>query len=137
MAETHPQVWRTRLTYLIYSGRPAEALELLRNVSQRPPGTPDALVEFLDSTSTALSGQGPVTDAVARGLAYLKTKPAAAFSVVHACTALGDLDLSFALLDGYYFGAGKWSMLARRDGHNCLMGLLRAAGTLYQRRRGG
>ena len=36
----HPQVWRTRLAYLMYSGRPAEALELLHNESERPPGTP-------------------------------------------------------------------------------------------------
>jgi tetratricopeptide (TPR) repeat protein len=108
----HPQVWRTRLAFLMYSGRPAEALELLHNESERPPGTPADLVQTIDATGKAIAGQGPKSRAVARGLAYLKTTPAAVFAVVHACAALEDLDTMFALLEGYYFGGGAWSNLA-------------------------
>jgi len=108
----HPQVWRTRLAYLMYSGRPAEALELLHNESERPPGTPTDLVQTIDATGKAIAGQGPKPDAVARGLAYLKTSPAAVFAIVHASAALDDLDTAFALLEGYYFGRGAWSKLA-------------------------
>ena len=107
----HPQVWRTRLSYLMYSGRPAEALELLHNESERPPGTPADLVQAIDATAKAIAGQGPRSDGVARGLAYLKTSPAAVFGVVHACAAL-DLNTAFALLEGYYFARGAWSKLA-------------------------
>ena len=32
----HPQIWRTRLAYLMYSGRPAEALAILENPTELP-----------------------------------------------------------------------------------------------------
>jgi hypothetical protein len=123
----HPQVWRTRLAYLMYSGRPAEALELLHNESERPPGTPADLVQAMDATAKAIAGQGPASDAVARGLAYLKTSPAAVFGVVHACAMLNDLDTTFALLEGYYFATGAWSKLAPVAGN-----LDRATDALFQ-----
>ena len=123
----HPQVWRTRLAYLMYSGRPAEALELLHNESERPPGTPADLVQTIEATGKAIAGEGPVSDAVARGLGYLKSNPAAVFGVVHACAALDDLDRMFELLEGYYFGSGAWSNLAPVAGDQA-----RATDALFQ-----
>jgi tetratricopeptide (TPR) repeat protein len=112
----HPQLWRTRLAYLMYSGRPVEALELVNNEGERPPGTPTDLVQAVEATAKALSSQGSASDAVARGLTYLKARPAAVFGVVHACAALKQLDTTFALLEGYYFRRGAWGKLAPMAG---------------------
>ena len=107
-----PQVWRTRLQYLMFSGRASDALAALHNETERPPGTPEGLVRALDATAKALADRGHVVDGLRSSLDYLKTQPAAVFGVTHACTALGDLDTCFAILDGYYFGQGAWSKVA-------------------------
>jgi tetratricopeptide (TPR) repeat protein len=104
-----PQVWQTRLSYLMYSGRPSDALALLHNGAERPPGTAEGLVRAVDATAKALAGEGDARDGVVRSLEYLKSEPAAAFAAVHACAALGDLETSFAILRGYYFNEGQWS----------------------------
>jgi hypothetical protein len=107
-----PQVWRTRLAYLMYSGRPLDALAVLHNDAERPPSVPDGLVRAIDATARALAGQGDPAEGVRRSLDYLKTQPQAVFGVVHACAALHDLDAGFPILQGYYFGEGDWSEVA-------------------------
>jgi hypothetical protein len=116
----HPQVWRTRLAYLMYSGRPADALEILQNNNERPPGTPPDLVQAMEATAKALAGQQTASEAVVRGIAYVKKDPAALFGVVHASAALGDLDTMFSLLDGYYFAIGPWTSVAPVGGDHDL-----------------
>ena len=111
-----PQVWRTRLAYLMYSGRPSEALAVLRNDAERPPGMPDGLLQSVDATARGLAGQGDPGEGVRRSLDYLKTQPEAVFGVVHACAALNDLNASFSILQGYYFGEGDWSKVAPAAG---------------------
>jgi tetratricopeptide (TPR) repeat protein len=111
-----PQVWQTRLSYLMYSGRPSDALALLHNSAERPPGTTEALVRAVDATARALGGEGNAQDSVARTLEYLKSEPADAFAAAHACAALGNLDPSFAILQGYYFNEGPWSAVAPAAG---------------------
>jgi tetratricopeptide (TPR) repeat protein len=108
----HPQVWRTRLAYLMYSGRASEALELLQEEGERPAGTSSDLVEVTTATAKALIGQQSATEAVARNIAYLKVTPTAVFQTAHACAALGDPGTLFAILEGYYFGRGAWAALA-------------------------
>ncbi|MEO8176700.1 MAG: toll/interleukin-1 receptor domain-containing protein [Sphingomicrobium sp.] len=103
-----PQVWRTRLQYLMFSGRPSDALAVLHNDAERPPGTAASLVKAFDSTAQALAGRGSAATAVASGLDYLRDQPAAVFGVTQACAALGDLDTAFSILDGYYFDRGAW-----------------------------
>ena len=107
-----PQVWRTRLAYLMYSGRPSDALAVLHNDAERPPKTPGAFVQSIDATARALAGQGTAAQAIGRSLDYLKSQPDAAFDAVHACAALNDLATAFAILGGYYFGEGDWSRVA-------------------------
>lgn len=111
-----PQVWRTRVQYLMFSGRSGDALAILNNETERPSGTSDGLVRALAATARALSGQGDHAEAVRQSVDYLKQQPAAAFGVVHACVALGDLGTSFAILNGYYFGEGAWSKVAPEGG---------------------
>jgi tetratricopeptide (TPR) repeat protein len=107
-----PQVWRTRLQYLMFSGRASDALAILHNEGERPSGTPDKLVIALEATAKSLAGLADRAEAVRRSLDYLKVQPAAVFGVTHACAALGDLETSFAILQGYYFGEGTWSKVA-------------------------
>jgi tetratricopeptide (TPR) repeat protein len=111
-----PQVWQTRLSYLMYSGRPSDALAILHNTAERPPDTPEGLVRAVDATARALAGDGNARDGVVHSLQYLKSDPGAAFGAVHASAALGDLDTSFAILRGYYFNEGQWSAAAPSAG---------------------
>lgn len=108
----HPQIWRTRIAYLMYSGRPIDALKLLRDPSERPQGTSGELVQALEATATALAGQGNATEAIARNLTVLQTEPAAVFTTAHAATALGDRVTALSLLRGYYFNEGEWARSA-------------------------
>jgi len=111
-----PQVWRTRLAYLMHSGRASEALALVDADSQRPPGTPTELVEAFRSTAEVLSGRGNASTAVGRNLAYLSKYPAAVFGVAHACAALGQSATLLAVLNGYYFAQGDWASVAPPGG---------------------
>ncbi|QDP20113.1 hypothetical protein [Sphingomonas xanthus] len=69
---------------------------------------PDLIVAAT-ATAKALAGQVNVARAVGINLDYLRSNPGRALSVAQACVALGDVSSAFALLDGYYFGAGPWA----------------------------
>jgi len=112
----HPQVWRSRVAYLMYSGRASEALQLLHDPTQLPPGTPEDRIEAMQATAKALTGQLGARDAIEGNLAYLKANPTGVFPVVHACAVLGDSATAFATLEGYYFGEGRWADLAPLGG---------------------
>ena len=112
----HPQIWRTRIAYLLHSGRPSDALRLLRDPSERPPGTSEVLVQAVEATAAAMVGQASASHAMARNLALLETEPAALFAVAHAATALGNKATALALLRGYYFSEGEWARLAPAGG---------------------
>jgi tetratricopeptide (TPR) repeat protein len=111
-----PQVWRTRIEYLMYSGRPSDALAVLNNEAERPSGTPHELVSAIGETARALASEGDAAEAVQRSLDYLRSQPAAVFGVAQACAALGDVSTTFAILNGYYFGEGGWRRLAPDGG---------------------
>ena len=112
----HPQIWRARIAYLTYSGRPSDALNLLRDKSELPPGTARELIEAMEATATALTGQSSAADALGRNLALLKQQSAAVFVAVHAASALGQAETMLALLKGYYFGEGEWAQLSPLGG---------------------
>ena len=105
------QIWRTQITYLLYSGRASEALSILNDREQRPLDVPPDIVEAASATARALTGQAGPAKAVAANISFLKTNPGAALPVAQACAAMGDYTTSFDLLDGYYFGAGQWAAL--------------------------
>jgi tetratricopeptide (TPR) repeat protein len=111
-----PQVWRTRLEYLMYSGRPLDALAILSNEAERPTGTSAQLVKAIDATARALAARGSPSEAVDRSLDYLKSQPSEGLAVAQAAAAVGDLNTSFAVLDGYYFGQGEWNEAAPEAG---------------------
>lgn len=111
----HPQVWRTRLAYLMYGGRAAEAVALLDN-PERPAAIPPDLIAAARATGHALAGSGEASAAIEANLAYLKGNPASAPQVAQACAAIGHGDTALALLRGYYFGEPPWASLAPPDG---------------------
>jgi len=108
----HRQVWRTQIAYLLYSGRAAEALSILKDAEGRPLDVPAGLIDAATATARALTGQISPKEAVAVNLSYLKTSPRPALAIAQACAAMGDAATSFILLDGYYFGHGPWAALA-------------------------
>lgn len=112
----NPYVWRTRIAYLMYSGRPADALTVLGDRSARPPDTADHAIAALAGTARALAGEGSASPAIDANLALLRMDRSAAFSVVHACAALGDATSAFDILEGYYFGQGRWAEAAPAAG---------------------
>lgn len=110
------QVWRTRIAYLMYSGRASEALASLEDKSSRPMAVlPDALAT-VTATARALAGQTGPTEAIAANLRFARANPERALTVAQAVAALGDADETFRLLDGYYFAQGDWSSLAPAGG---------------------
>jgi tetratricopeptide (TPR) repeat protein len=112
----HPQVWRTRLSYLLYSGRPAEALRVLDDRSSLPPAIPRELVDVAKATGQALTGSLDKAAAVRANLAYVKQYTFNAPQVAQACVACGDPAAAMAVLDGYYFADGPWAELAPPGG---------------------
>ena len=111
-----PEIWRMRVAYLMYSGRPADALELLREDAERPSEIGEDLVRPMRAVAQALGGQRPARSAVDEALTFLSENPAAALRIANACSALGALDETFEIVDGYYFDAGKWAKVAPAAG---------------------
>ena len=111
-----PEIWRMRVAYLMYSGRPTDALELLREGAERPTEIGEDLVQPMRAVAQALGGQRPARSAVEEALSFLGKNPVAALRIANACSALGALDDTFEILDGYYFDAGKWAKVAPAAG---------------------
>jgi DNA-binding winged helix-turn-helix (wHTH) protein/tetratricopeptide (TPR) repeat protein len=108
----HPLIWRMRLAYLMYSGRPREALEVLRKEAEWPLELKPGFIDAARGTAEALAGQHSATDAVKRDLDFLARNPSTAPQIAQACVALGARTTAFAILDGYYFGEGEWRGVA-------------------------
>jgi hypothetical protein len=111
-----PEIWRMRVAYLMYSGRSADALELLREDAERPAEIGEEIVKPMRAVAQALGGERPARSAVDEALAFLGKNPAAALRIANACSALGSLSDTFEILDGYYFDAGKWAKVAPAAG---------------------
>jgi hypothetical protein len=106
------EIWRTRVPYLMYTGRPHEALELLRDGGEGPTEIGEDLVRAMRAVAASLGGTGSPGAAIAEVLAYLRNNPQSALKIANACAALGSLDDTFEILEGYYFDSGKWAAVA-------------------------
>ena len=111
----HTQVWRTRLAYLLYSGRAPEALTLIDS-KDRPAAIPDLLVKAARATALVLAGQGNPGAAVAASLDFVREYPLSAPQVAQACAAVGDGKAAMSVLNGYYFGEAPWASLVPPGG---------------------
>lgn len=112
----NPEIWRTRVPYLMYSGRPAEALDLLREGVERPTEITEDVVRAMRAVAQALGGERPPHSGVTEALTFLRGNPASAPGVANACCVLGALNDVFAILDGYYFNQGEWAKVAPAAG---------------------
>jgi tetratricopeptide (TPR) repeat protein len=112
----HPQVWRTRLTYLLFGGRPSDALTLLGDAANRPPAIPEGLVDVATATARVVAGGGDRDAAIAANLDYVAQTPAATPQVATALVAIGDPAKALELLRGYYFAEGPAQALAPPGG---------------------
>lgn len=112
----HPQIWRTRMTYLMYTGRAAEVLSILRATPNRPPELTPAYFETARVTAEGLANVRPAADSIAHNLAHLRANPTSALPVAQALVALGDKATASSILKGYYFGEGSWATVAPQGG---------------------
>jgi DNA-binding winged helix-turn-helix (wHTH) protein len=112
----HPQIWSTRIHYLMYSGRAREVLAILDDGGDRPLELKPEFFETVRFTAEALAGRRVAAEVVNRNLAYLKVRPGAALQVAQACVALGAHGTAFDLLSGYYFSEGQWKGIAPLGG---------------------
>lgn len=122
----HHAIWNLRIEFLTHSGRAAEAVDLLGNRSAQPPNYPENQLNAALLTAQAVAGAASATaisanldlldDGRATYLAYLNHKISMALLVAQRSAALGDLDLAFAILDGYYFKRGLYAALAPEAG---------------------
>lgn len=112
----HRQIWRTQIAYLLYSGRPDQALAILRDAKQLPPEIPSGLVAAATATAMALSGRMSPAAAVKASLEYARSTSSAALPVAQAVAALGDAATALQMLAGYYFGEGEWRTLTPAGG---------------------
>ena len=114
----HIDYWLMKVRNLTISGRLPEALAFARDRSTWPAerSAVQPEIEFEMSLLDALAGGSPdarrivirkVSDAARRFPTYIGNA---------AVTAgmLGDLDASFAMLQGHYFGEGPWAFARRR-----------------------
>ena len=119
----HHAIWDIRIDLLTYTGRTDEAVRLLENSANHPPGFRGELRDAALVTARALAGATDRATAVRANLGllqsghsevltYLNRKITLAQRVAQRCAALGDKDSAFAILDGYYFGTGLWAAVA-------------------------
>jgi tetratricopeptide (TPR) repeat protein len=111
----HPQVWRTRVAYLIYTGRQEEALALLRS-RDRPAAVPTDLVDAATATAQVLAGRGDRSAAIEANLGFLKANPASALQVAQALVAMGETGTALSILEGYYFAEGPFASVSPPGG---------------------
>ena len=112
----NPQIWRIRLAYLMFTGRAREALATVRDLADRAIELSRQFYATAESTSAALAGAGPAATAMAGGYALLDEDPRHVLDVAQSFVALGASAAAFDLMEGYYFGTGKWARLAPKGG---------------------
>jgi Flp pilus assembly protein TadD len=125
----HEAIWNLRVNFLMHTGRADEAARLLEDRSMHPPGYSQELLGSSLLTARAISGSTDRESAIAsnlemlRGeglefLTYLNHKISTAQLVAGRCAALGAWDTAFQILEGYYFGVGRWAHVTPPTGND-------------------
>jgi tetratricopeptide (TPR) repeat protein len=119
----HYAIWNLRAAFLTHTGRAEEAIRMLEDASIRPVAFPEDQRVAALVTARTIAGAIPPGEAIQVNLeslnagspdvlTYLNRKLTLAQQVAQRCAALGDRDTAFAVLDGYYFGEGRWAKVA-------------------------
>ena len=119
----HRALFNLRAEFLMHTGRANEAIQQLENQSTRPPAYPEELLNGALAMARAMAGTlAPAAaltanldmlgKATADYLTYLNHKVATVQIVAQRAVALGDNNTALELLEGYYFGRGRWANAA-------------------------
>lgn len=123
----HYAVWNQRAEFLTHTGHAREAVRMIEDESTHPLAYPADQLQAALVTARAFAGMVSPQDAIRTNLdvlkagspdvaAYLNRKKSFGQQAALRIAALGDPDLAFALLDGYYFGEGPWAGIAPAAG---------------------
>lgn len=112
----HPLIWQTRMNFLTMAGQPESALALGADVGQRPIGYPPGQLEMRMAVARAVASGDEAQRELAGRSILTETVRHPQWVLVSAqlAGALGRSDDVFSLLEGYYFGRGRWSITAPR-----------------------
>lgn len=95
---------------LMHSGRAVEAIAMLDDGLARPRAYPPGKLDCARLTALALGSAGSAAEALEKNFQRLLSGEIDPLTVARRCAALGEPDECFAILDGYFFGQGRWSM---------------------------
>jgi hypothetical protein len=101
-------LWLTRLEVLMFGGRPAEAVDLARDVRDRPSTIAAPELETLVRLAEALhDAPSARTAAMMQDLLSIASSGTRnAINAMRFAVLTGHLDLAFAITDAYFFGRG-------------------------------
>ena len=105
-------LWEARVALLTHTGRATDAMSMLDDAVNRPPGCTAAKLESARFTASALAGRRPAEEALAINEAMLGSGEIEPLTVAQRCAALGFTDASFSVLEGYYSRRGRWAKCA-------------------------
>ena len=109
----HPGVWVTRLAMLTFSGRASQAMALA-TAPDRPPAVRlyDGVVDRRFAVAKAMS-TGARADIDHAASLYLQVIREEEYDMIPAArffAAVGQLDLTFDVTEGYYFNTGRFAL---------------------------
>jgi tetratricopeptide (TPR) repeat protein len=118
----HPAIWTARIWTLVFTGRAAQALQLLNDREWGPP-MPKPAVELLRGTCRIVAGQQAGQspnqscrdEAVANAVAAASRGPAQAVAALMSLCAMDAIDEAFDVAYGYYLGRGSAAAPLRRN----------------------
>lgn len=105
---THFAIWFSRFYIPMYTGRPDAALALASDRGSLPTNIPAEEIGAVVRVAQAMQSREPtVIDAVlAEQVGRARRAAGAAENAFHFAAALGRPDISFAVMNAYYFGEG-------------------------------
>ena len=101
-------IWFFRVYSLMYGGRAATAIGMLRDVSTRPSGIPSEEFAKVEMVARALVSRAKSDIDAAMAIWLERTRLGAGYAenTIQFASGLGRIDEAFAVADAYYFGLG-------------------------------
>jgi DNA-binding winged helix-turn-helix (wHTH) protein/tetratricopeptide (TPR) repeat protein len=103
--------WLTKVRYLMHSGRAHDALGFINDADSLLTDSVQPIVAFQRIVANALADGSSA--ARNRALKQMKEEARNNLSLLYSAAVesayLGDLDIAFSMLNGFYFGRGPWA----------------------------
>ena len=148
----HPELWFNRLRLYTLAGQLDRASAFASDRSNRPPALPNGAVEMEMILARAIGKSAEERDRAAEEMLALAESPGQLTGLALSMPLLGRADLAMEMLQGYYFGRGRWARMrperlrtgflfagsaAGLRGHRGFMPLLREIGLVNYWRSSG